>query len=240
MTTEARYAIYYTPPAGSVLCRFGNDWFSPEKSPEISGFEQQTLRRLTASARHYGFHATLKPPFALAARSSAEDLARSVAGFAAGYAAFEAPPMRPVALSSFVALVPVEPCVALNRLADDCVTAFEPHRAEPSVSELDRRRSAGLTARQEELLQNWGYPYVFEEFRFHMTLAGPTDRAQNKKLLAGLEELTQPFRDKPLIVDAVSLVAQTRQDQPFRLLRRFPLDGASQSRPAGHQAVTSL
>ena len=240
MITEARYAIYYTPAADSALGRFGDAWFSAEKSPDIDGFDQQMLRRLTASARHYGFHATLKPPFALAADATAEALARNVADFAADHTAFEAPPLRPAALLSFVALMPVEPCAALNRLADECVTAFDPYRAAPSEAELDRRRATGLSARQEELLRSWGYPYVFEEFRFHMTLAGPTDRDQSEKLLTGLEELTRPFRAKPLVVDAVSLVAQTRPDQPFRLLRRFPLTGTSQTRPSVHQAVTTL
>ena len=240
MTAEARYAIYFTPPAESALCRFGDAWFSNKKSPDIPGFDQQTLRRLTASARHYGFHATLKPPFALAAGATAEALARSVARFAADQAPLEAPPLHAVALTSFVALMPVEPCAALNRLADACVKTFDSYRAAPSEAELERRRTTGLSARQEELLQIWGYPYVFDEFRFHMTLAGPSDRDRIASLLTGLDELTRPFRAEPLVVDAISLVAQSRQDQPFRLLRRFPLTGSGQIRPPVHQAVTTL
>ncbi len=38
------------------------------------------------------------------------------------------------------------------------------------MKELQRRRAANLTPRQEFLLMHWGYPYVLDEFRFHMTL----------------------------------------------------------------------
>ena len=36
---------------------------------------------------------------------------------------------------------------------------------------------SGLTDRQEALLTQWGYPYVMEEFRFHITLTGALDPA---------------------------------------------------------------
>ena len=55
-------------------------------------------------------------------------------------------------------------------LAQACVETFEPFRAPLAEEELARRRAVPLSARQEANLERWGYPYVAEDFRFHMTL----------------------------------------------------------------------
>ena len=52
----------------------------------------------------------------------------------------------------------------LGRLAAACVRDFDSFRAPLSPEELAKRRAVDLTARQEELLVEWGYPYVFDEF----------------------------------------------------------------------------
>ena len=36
-------------------------------------------------------------------------------------------------------------------------------------------RHPNLTPGQDALLQVWGYPYVLEHFRFHLSLTGPLD-----------------------------------------------------------------
>ena len=47
-----------------------------------------------------------------------------------------------------------------------------PFARPPGAAELERRRKAGLSAAQEKMLLRWGYPYVLDEFRFHLTLTG--------------------------------------------------------------------
>src|SRR3546814_3179533 len=74
-------------------------------------------------------------------------------------------PLRLVILDGFLALVPSGPSDALEALAAGCVQRFERFRAPPSALELARRRSNGLTPRQERNLKDWGYPYVLEDFR---------------------------------------------------------------------------
>ena len=60
-----------------------------------------------------------------------------------------------------------------SALADAAVDAFEPFRAPPSPAERLRRNPDAMTPRQRALFERYGYPYVRELFRFHMTLTGP-------------------------------------------------------------------
>ena len=85
-----RYAIYYTPPEQSELAKkaaawLGRDAFTGEKSaPVASGpLSAGEVAYHTASARRYGFHATLKAPFRLAPGESEQGLAAAIDAFAA-------------------------------------------------------------------------------------------------------------------------------------------------------------
>ena len=69
---SGRFAIYYAPTPFSELHSLGSTWLGRDSAtgkiieqPSISGIASERLSELTKSARHYGFHATLKPPFQL-------------------------------------------------------------------------------------------------------------------------------------------------------------------------------
>lgn len=227
-----RYAVYFAPSAGGALWRFGSAWLGRDAEtgayparPPAEGFAPQRLDELTAEPRRYGFHGTLKPPMALAPGRSEADLLAACAGFAASRTAFEAPPPRLAALGRFLALVPSAPSPELDALAADCVRAFDALRAPLTARELDRRRASGLSDRQDRHLRDWGYPYVMEEFRFHMTLTGGLDAAERERLAVILERLTAPLSVEPLPVDAVALFVQREHGAPFRILARFPFRG---------------
>ncbi|HSK41509.1 MAG TPA: DUF1045 domain-containing protein, partial [Arenibaculum sp.] len=227
-----RYAVYFAPPAGGALWRCGSAWLgrdagtgrSPAR-PAVAGFAPGRLDELTAEPRRYGFHGTLKPPMALAPGRSEADLLTACAGFAASRTAFEAPPQRLAALGGFLALVPSAPSPELDALAADCVRAFDALRAPPAADELARRRASVLSERQHRYLREWGYPYVMEEFRFHMTLTGRLDAADREPLKAALERLAAPLATEPLPVDAIALFVQHERGAPFRILARFPFRG---------------
>jgi hypothetical protein len=105
------------------------------------------------------------------------------------------------------------------------------------VAELEKRRTAGLSARQEELLSVWGYPYVMDEFRFHMTLTGPcADDGEADAVLAGLAPLTTDLAAQPLRVDGICLFHQVDRSADFTLLQRFALAG----QPAGAERHTHV
>jgi putative phosphonate metabolism protein len=225
-----RYALYFAPDAGTPLDRFGASWLGRDARtgaaiafPEITGLPAAAIAHLTKAPRLYGFHATLKPPFALAGRCSVEALTAALAEFAEHRPAVAAPPLRLEAIGRFLALVPEVPSPALHALAADCVERFDRFRAPASADDVARRRSAGLAPRQQQFLARWGYPYVLEEFRFHLTLTGALDDADRAHATVALAPLIAPFGKTPLAVTAVSLFEQDAPSQPFRLTRRFPL-----------------
>jgi putative phosphonate metabolism protein len=225
-----RYAVYFTPEPGSALAEFGARWLgwdieagTPVVQPAIASIDPERLRTITAEPRRYGFHGTLKPPFVLADGTSETDLSAAVASLAAQVSAFAAPRLRLMRIAGFWALTVSEPCPPLDGLAKRCVRELDRFRAAPAAAELERRRRAGLSSRQETLLQRWGYPYVMEEFRFHMTLTGRLDGTESAAVGAALAPLVAPLCQASLPIDAIGLLHQPSAELPFRLLRRCRL-----------------
>ncbi|HZD24872.1 MAG TPA: DUF1045 domain-containing protein, partial [Alphaproteobacteria bacterium] len=96
-------------------------------------------------------------------------------------------------------------------------------RAPPQAAELAKRRAAGLTPRQEDLLRRWGYPYVMEEFRFHITLTGPVEPDEAAALLPALRRLAGAVSAVPLAVEVLTLFRQAGSAASFAALKSFPL-----------------
>ena len=207
----ARAAIYYAPPDNSALAERAGAWFADKAAEPI-----------TVSPRHYGFHATLKAPFRLAEGTSLAGLLSAVERFAAARRRIEAPALRVGELGSFLALVPSAQDARIDALAADCVEAFEPFRAPLQEAELAKRRAANLSARQDQYLQDWGYPYVMEEFRFHMTLTESLPDAERARWKAVLESHFAPLAGEPLFIDCISVFVQDSLDSPFRHCARLP------------------
>jgi putative phosphonate metabolism protein len=223
---DPRFAIYFVPPAGSDLYRFGAellgyDCYTGEDLgyPQGAGIGASEWAELTREPRRYGFHATLKAPFRLGAASSEADLIAKLHQFAALPRA--AVTIAPViqSLGQFIAIVPADTSAQLNRLAADCVTAFDEFRRPLGPQERRRRLAAGLSARQTENLDRWGYPYVFDEFRFHMTLSGPLDAARRDATVALLRACFDRIKGgASLPIAKVALVRQDAETAPFRVV----------------------
>jgi putative phosphonate metabolism protein len=225
-----RYAIYFTPSSASALARFGAEWLGYDVTagdcppqPVIAAIAPERLRHITEEPRRYGFHATLKPPFVLTEGADVDALDEAAAVLACRFPTFAAPRLRLACLSGFWALMLSKHCPMVDGLAAACVAEFDRFRAPPSAAELARRRSADLSAAQEALLRRWGYPYVMEEFRFHMTLTTRLDPVERAVVGAELASLVAPFCQTVLAVDAIGLFHQECRDTPFRLLRRYKL-----------------
>ena len=207
-----RYAIYYAPPEGSALESFGRAWIGRDHvtgagvvRPEVAGVAPEQLDEITAFPRTYGFHATLKAPFALAEGTTAADLHDAARDFAATRPPFIGPRLEVTALSAFIALTLAAPCPEMDALAADCVRVFERFRAPLTEDDLARRRAGRLSPRQDAHLVRFGYPYVFEDFHFHMTLTGPLDAPQREAMLAVLRELAALVVATPLEVAEIAV-----------------------------------
>jgi len=218
-----RYAVYFAPPPGSPLHQFGSRWLGRDAFtgeflaqppvPELPG--------LTGDTRRYGFHATLKPPFALLDGVSPESLLRAVAALAASEECVRVA-LEVSLLDGFLALVPRDPSEPLNRIAERAVRELDGFRRPPPEQELARRRSAGLSPRQEQHLLSWGYPYVFEDFHFHMTLTERLPGAEAARIEAAAAEHFGPVLSAPVLVDGITLFEEVAPGAPFLATRHFP------------------
>ncbi len=229
---SARYAVYFSPRADEGLAVFARAWLGrdPERDRDVAqivpdGLSQTALAEITAEPRRYGFHGTLKAPFALARGATADALLTFAADFARRRAPFTIPHLDLALLDGFLALVPAQQVPELDQLAADCVREFDLFRAPLDEADLARRRQAGLTARQEAALVRWGYPYVLEDFRFHLTLTGRLDEPERGRIRDILMRLMAPYLEVPLQVRDLVVFAQDDRAAPFRILARFSLAG---------------
>jgi len=224
-----RYAIYYAPPPRSPLARFGAAWLGRDAESGES-LAPHDLHRITgdqwraaiSAPAPYGFHGTLKPPFALAADTGEADLFAAVAALGASQAPVTLGRLRLKRLGGFLALMP-EQADGIAALAARCVRELDRFRAPPSAAEMDRRRAKGLSAAQEDLLQHWGYPYVLQEFRFHLTLTGNLPDAEADIFEAALHARYAPIADHTVSVDDLCVFRQESEKDDFILASRYPL-----------------
>ena len=237
---QARFALYFTPAAGSALARFGAgvlgydcDSGAPIARHNLDGIDARAAAAATAEPARYGFHGTLMAPFALAPGRSAGELDDSLAAFAARRGPVPLGQLKVAPIGGFAALVPADTQDAVRKLAGDCVTAFNDFRAPLSDGDRKRRLASKLSPRQIELLDRWGYPYVFTEFRFHMTLTGRLPVHEQARGLPALAAAFAPLAAATVDVDAISLLCQDDRDASFRVIARQPLQGEPITFPTG-------
>ncbi len=223
-----RYALYYAAASGTLLHRFGTSWLGRDHAtgealpqPRVPGIVPDRLASVTTSPRRYGFHATLKAPFRLAAGRRPRDLYDAVAAFAAARQPFELPPLAVGDLKGFIALVPSLPAAQLDQLAADCVRDFDGWRAPLSDAERARRLKNLLTARQLQQLESVGYPYVFDDFSFHMTLTERLGGAEHAVLLPFLRDRAAAVTADPFVVDAIAVFEQPTPGAAFVMTARY-------------------
>lgn len=228
MEQFGRYAIYYAPRAGHFADRAAA-WlgWSAERGhvrhPELAGLPL-ALEALTATPRKYGFHGTIKPPFALAAGVGVGALHEAVASLAAGLGAVGFARLRLERIGGFLALVPEGDQAALQALGAEVVVALDRFRAPMTEADIARRRPERLTARQRELLDRWGYPYVMEEFRFHLTLTGDLAPEEADAVLPVAHGWFGPVLPEPFRIEDLCLFGEAA-DGRFHLLHRYALAG---------------
>ncbi len=224
-----RVAIYYAPPVGHPLGHAAAEWLGRDaasgdrcRQESAGSLSAEEVSAITAEPRRYGFHATLKAPFRLRDEVSLSELEAAARDFCDARGGFVLPHLQVRGVDRFVALTPECDCAALADLADAVVRGFEPYRAPLAESEVARRREAGLTEPQDRNLLDWGYPYVFHDFRFHMTLTGPLDPDLRAVALDVLRErFAAPLR-QPLKVDGLALFVEPEPGAEFAVHARFP------------------
>lgn len=231
---SVRYALYFAPPPASPLEDAAAAWLgrnprtgATTDRPAVPGITPTRLEALTAEARRYGFHATLKAPFRLAHGTDETGLLEAAAAFAAASPKFFMTPLNVGVLAGFTALLPPAPDPGVVDAAARCVSHFERFRAPLTAVEVARRCPESLSARQRAHLAAWGYPYVFDDYRFHMTLTGRALDSELAPLLAFLDSHFAGALALPLEFDAITVYRQPAPGANFHALARFELNAPS-------------
>ncbi len=229
MDSPDRYAIYWAPEPGpfaeATAQWLGWDAIAGREvaHPAITGLPRP-LPEITATPRPYGFHGTVKPPFRLADGKDPKALQGALEALCRRIAPVDLPGLQLHTLGGFVALVPEGDPSDLASLAARIVVELDPFRAPPTEAEIARRRPEHLSARQRANLSQWGYPYVLDEFQFHLTLTGNLPQAEVAPVQQVLAQMLGPLVPRPFRVDTLCLFKQPPGER-FRLVHRYPLSG---------------
>ena len=222
-----RYAIYFCPE-NTALARFGarvlgvdvHRAAAPVDQFYLNALSRQEFATLTEKARGYGFHATLKAPFRLAQGQTKKALIAAFQAFCASAEAATLPQTSVKNLHGFLAIMPAYQPESLQVLERNIVTYFEAFRAPLNEEERARRQPDRLSERQCAYLDQFGYPFVFEEFSFHMTLSARlTSSLSGMALHAELQDLYERLVAQPdQAIDSLTLAIQDHPNAPFHAL----------------------
>ena len=232
-----RYAIYFAPAPDRALTHAANGWLGRDAftghmlgAPRELSLPEEQWRKLVAEPRRYGFHATLKAPFELREGRTEAELIHAFEALAALAAPFEIPQAIIGQLGPFFALVPHSLHPPLQEFAASVVEAFEPFRAPLSEADIARRKPERLSEAQQTNLHTWGYPYVMDEFRFHMTLTGPVEAEFAPRVHDELSRRFSAHDGAPLPIDGLALFIERNRGEPFTIHRWQPRGAPQQQR----------
>jgi putative phosphonate metabolism protein len=234
---DARFALYYAPSRTSPWWQAGCEWLGGDvetgaayTAPQLPAVRRSTAE-LTQAPRRYGWHGTLLAPFRLADGVTSYGVLNEARRWAAGQQPFVLP-VEAATLGDFVALRPATEHGEsdMRALASRALRTLDGLRAAPSAADLARRLAAPLTERQRDLLVEWGYPYVFDEFRFHMTLSSSLDAADERTaLVAFWQERVAELG--PLVIDSAALFVEPAAGEAFVLWQRLPFQTGERNKP---------
>ncbi len=224
-----RYALYVAPPEDHPLSDSARTWLGRDaftgatlSPPALDRIDADSWRLWTADPRRYGFHATIKAPFRLKDGQDKAGLLAAFDTFCRNQNPFRIK-LALAAIGPFFALIEAEKSEALAQFAAAVVTGFEPFRAPLSEADYARRRPERLSDRERALLDLWGYPYVFDQFQFHMSLTGPVPQERQDDVYAALKGHFDAFIGKDLAISHLALFEEPEPGADFRVLAIRPL-----------------
>ncbi len=221
-----RYAVYWAPQPG--------DWASA--AADWLGWDPQTGRAAvqpdlgvpladwTLEPRKYGFHGTVKAPFRLAERWERDQVSACIETLCAKFAPVTLRGLSLCRIGTFLALTPDGDAGALTALAAGMVMGLDAARAPLTPAEIQRRRPERLTQVQRDHLERWGYPFVLDEFQFHLSVSGSLAPTDLDRLQPLAEAHFTPHAPRPFVLSDLCLFGEA-EDGRFHLLSRHALTG---------------
>ena len=223
MKQMKRFAIYYAPRDGAFADAAAR-WlgWDARTGQAVAQPDVAAIADLTVSPRRYGFHGTVKPPFRLTEGTSSDALCEAVEALARGLPAVWLDGLAMARVDGFLALTPQGDTTALRDMAANVVQGLEAFRAPLTPAEIAHRRPDRLTPRQQELLAVYGYPYVMEQFKFHLTLSDRLDDLRAPALEAAAKAHFAGLLPRPFVIEDLCLFGEDH-DNRFHLLQRYAL-----------------
>jgi 2'-5' RNA ligase len=220
-----RYALYFAPHGSSPLWSFGSKLLGydavsgePVEHPGTLGEFLVRWSSLTTEPRKYGFHATLKAPFHLVENQDEGALLQAVDNFSSVTSAFPLT-LKVADVGPFIALKPSSSAKEINVLASEIVNHFDHFRKPLSAEDRKRRLQSPLTDRQIAYLDLFGYPYVHEEFRFHMTLTNALHIEDREPVLNCLRSLFETeVGNTAILINRLCVFRQESPQERFRII----------------------
>lgn len=230
-----RYALFFAPAKDDPLTKAAAHWLGRDafegceidRPSLMEGQSREAFDAMTASARRYGFHGTLKAPFELATDTSLDQLEQAVETYVAGLQPFTLPNFEVGRLGPFFALRTERPSEALKDFASNLVRVFDPFRAPLDAHDIARRKPERLSDSQRDNLMTWGYPYIFDDFRFHMTLSDPIPDDLADAFEMAAKRHFEAVLTHPQTVSSLSLFVESERGASFTVHRQFPLGGCT-------------
>ena len=222
-----RYAIYYVPSENSELDLFGKCWlgWDPYKGVETTKSDLSKLpsfkkfSSLVLTPKQYGFHGTIKAPFKLKNEYTYNDLENKVREISKQIHSFYFDQLIIKKLGNFIGLIPTNN-LKVNAVSNKFVEELDYLRDELSESEIKKRKPHKLTSNQKQMLFKWGYPYVFDEFKFHLTLTSKLNVVEIDDVLRSLQNILKQVNLNKISFNNICIFGQ-KSDEKFYFVQRF-------------------
>ncbi len=237
MTNYKRVAIYFLPKKNSSLENFGKNLLGRDinKKKKISLTRRQKyfinrgftyfdeLKDYCEEPAKYGFHATLKAPFRLKRNVKTKNFYDVISHIAAQHSRFKIKGLKIVYSKKFTLITSRKPNKLLINLEKDLVKHLDTFRAELNKTEIKKRIPDSLTFKQNKYLKEWGYPFVFDQFKFHMTLMNQNNNKLSNKQKLELEKLIYKISNNVIEFNEISLLGENKNGH-FEEIKRFKLN----------------
>ena len=237
MTNYKRVAIYFLPKKNSSLENFGKNLLGRDinKKKKISLTRRQKyfinrgftyfdeLKDYCEEPAKYGFHATLKAPFRLKRNVKTKNFYDVISHIAAQHSRFKIKGLKIVYSKKFTLITSRKPNKLLINLENDLVKHLDTFRAELNKTDIKKRIPDSLTIKQNKYLKEWGYPFVFDQFKFHMTLMNQNNNKLSNKQKLELEKLIYKISNNVIEFNEISLLGENKNGH-FEEIKRFKLN----------------
>ena len=94
------------------------------------------------------------------------------------------------------------------------------------MNEAERQRRRNLSLAEEANLEAWGYPYVMEQFRFHMTLTGHLGREDSEDSEDVRQTANAHFAEHiqvPYQIRDICVMGEAAESGRFHVIKRIAL-----------------